>query len=206
MGNIILQSILDEKIENFRLAFQSTSKNIFWDENENRLIHSGEYGAYRESICKDFLRMLVPHRLEISSGFIINDDDKVSTQSDIIIFDSNSTPLIENSERQRFFPVETIAAIGEVKSNLTKSALKEALNKLAKNKQLREKIKSPSKIKRDHEGGFDPKNYSYDSLFSFLICNKLDFDISNICNEINGFYDQEIQPWHKHNLILSIED
>lgn len=206
MSNKILQSILDEKINNFKFAFQTTSKNIFWNEEQHKLIHPGEYGTYRESICKDFLRMLIPHRLDLSTGFIINDNDQISTQCDIIVFDANSTPLIQNSERQRFFPVETITAIGEVKSNLSKADFKTALNKLAKNKQLREKIVTPTIIRREHNGEFDPKNYCYDNIFSFLICNKLDFDIKNICNDLNDFYDSSIEPWQKHNLILSIED
>lgn len=50
MGNKILQAILDEKIELFRLSFEKTSKRIFWDENKTKLVHPSEYGFYREAI------------------------------------------------------------------------------------------------------------------------------------------------------------
>ncbi len=161
---------------------------------------------YRESICKDFLRLFIPMRLDIGNGFLINTADEISTQCDIVIYDRNNTPLIENNERQRFFPVETVSAIGEIKSNLDREDLKLALNKLARNKKLRDSIDSPKVIKRTHDGRFDPENYCYDSMFSFLICNKLNFSIEKLVNEIDSFYEADIKPWHKHNLILSVED
>src|ERR1700748_1622761 len=118
MSNKIFQSILDEKIEFFKFAFQQTSKNIFWDEAKKQLIHPGEYGMYREAVCKDLLRLFIPGRLDIGNGFLINDVGDISTQCDIIVYDKNATPLIENTERQRFYPVETVSSIGEIKSDL----------------------------------------------------------------------------------------
>lgn len=206
MSNKIMDSILEEKIEYFRFAFERTSKDIFYDDKSKKLIHPGEYGTYREAICKDFLRMVIPNRLDIGSGFLITDKGSVSTQCDIIIYDKNNTPLIENTERQRFFPVETVCSIGEVKSDVDKTAFVKAINKLARNKKLKEEITNPFAIKRDHSGKFDPVNYSYDSIFSFLICNSLTFNLENIVNEIDSFYEKDIQPWQKHNLILSINN
>ncbi|MEN6453333.1 MAG: DUF6602 domain-containing protein [Prolixibacteraceae bacterium] len=206
MSNKIFQSILDEKIENFRLAFGQTSKELFWNEEEKKLIHPDEFGMYRESVCKDFLRLLTPRRLEIASGFLINDSEEISTQCDIIIYDAQSTALIENSDRQKFFPVETTVGIGEIKSNLSISDFRIALNKLAKNKIMREKMKTPVSIKRESLGEFSPSSYHYDSIFSFLICKKLDFNIESLCNDLNSYYDSDIKPWQRHNLILSIEN
>jgi hypothetical protein len=206
MSNYIFTKILEEKIEFFKFAFQQTSKDIFFDENSKKLIHPGEYGTYREAICRDFLRFFIPTRLAIGTGFLISDKGNVSKQCDLIIYDLNSTPLIENSERQRFFPVETVCAIGEVKSDIDKSGLKEAINKLARNKRLKEDISNPVAIKRDQPGSFNPKEYSYDNIFSFLICNKFNFDHTNLHNEIGSFYDNDIEHHQKHNLILSIQD
>ena len=42
-----------------------------------------------------------------------------------------------------FFPVETIAAVGEIKSVLSKTTLSEAIQKLAQVKVLREEVKHP---------------------------------------------------------------
>lgn len=206
MSNKIFTSILDEKIHFFRFAFEQTSKNVFFDENNKKLNHPGEYGAYRESVTKDFLKMIIPSRLDIGNGFLMSDKGTVSKQCDIIIYDKTSTPLIENNEKQRFFPVETVCAIGEVKSDLSKSAFIEAINKLARNKKIKEEMTNPSPLKRNNTGKFSPENYPYDNIFSFLICNRLLFDFSEIVNNIDSYYESDIQQWQKHNLILSVND
>jgi len=201
-----MSAILEERIELFRYAFQRTANDVFYDEETKTLIHPGEYGSFREMACREFLRLVVPMRLDFGSGFLITDKGSISTQCDIVIYDRNSTPLIQNAEHQRFYPIETVCSIGEVKSNLNKQNFRTAINKLARNKILREEISNPVAIKRGVPGHFDPKNYPYDHLFSFLICNKLDFNIDNLVNDIDTMYEADVMPWQKHNLILSIED
>lgn len=206
MSNIIFNALLEEKIENFIAAYEKTSNQVFYDEAKKRLKHSGEYGTYREILVREFLKFFTPSRLDIHNGFLITSTDAISTQCDAIIFDAKNTPLIENGEKQRFFPVETACAIGEVKSTLSKSQLKEALNKLARNKALREQILSPTIIRRERNGKFDPQNYAYDQLPSFLICQNFDFNFLSLTKEINSFYESDIEIRHRHNLILSLKD
>jgi hypothetical protein len=206
LASKIFDALLEEKIQSFVFAYETTSHQAFYDEKDKKLRHTGEYGTYREIIVRDFLKFFTPSRLDVHNGFLITTTDSVSTQCDVIIFDGKSTPLIENGERQRFFPIETACAIGEVKSTLTKSQLKEALNKLARNKALREQITSPTIIRRERDGPFDPENYAYDQLPSFLICHSFNFDFSNLSNEIDGLYDPSIAIRHRHNLVLSLKD
>ncbi|MBK8982894.1 MAG: hypothetical protein IPM38_11370 [Ignavibacteria bacterium] len=150
--------------------------------------------------------MIVPNKLEIGNGFLLTDKGSYSTQCDIVIYYRNSTPLIENSERQRFFPIETIAAVGEIKSDVNKKEFSDALNKLARIKKLREEVSHPTILKRVHPGIFNPKENPFDNIFTFLICNKFNFNWKNIENEIDSYYESDIQPWQKHNLIFSIND
>lgn len=206
MSNIIFNKILEEKIEFFKYSFKSTSRNVFYDEKTKSLIHPAEFGTYREQICRDYLRAVIPMRLDMGSGFIITDKGDISTQIDILIYDRNSTPLIENSEKQRFYPVETVTGIIEIKSDLNKSDFKTALNKLARNKRLKENMSHPVRIKRERDGKFDPINYPYDNIFSILICNKLNFNLDTLSEELDRLYENDIKDWQKHNLILSVED
>lgn len=106
-----------------------------------------------------------------------------------------------------FFPVETIAAVGEIKSVLSKTTLSEAIQKLAQVKVLREEGKHPVIIKKDHDGNnYDPRNNPYDQIFTFIVCKKLSFNISNLSTEINKLYGDSTEYRHRHNLILSVED
>jgi len=200
----VFEEILIERIEKFKLSFSETSKKVFFNE-QGKLIHPAEFGMFRETECRDFLRLIVPTRLDIGQGFLINTFNNISHQCDIVIYDSKNSPLIESNERQRFFPIETVVAVGEVKSILSKSNLSDALNKLSQVKVLREEIKNPAIIKTEQTGKYDPKNYIYDQIFTFLICQKLDFNLENIANEIGTLYNQ-VEYRHRHNLILSIED
>jgi hypothetical protein len=112
------------------------------------------------------------------------------------------TPLIQTDSLQRFFPIESTCAVGEIKSKLSKKDCQIALNKLAKVKKMREYVKSPSIIFKNNDKPFSPSEDPYDQLITFLICQKLDFDLS----ELASIYEPDIEYRNQHNLILSIED
>lgn len=206
MSSRVFDALYREKIDIFINSFSATSTEVFYDPGQKRLIHTGEYGMYRESVVRDFLNFIVPQRLAISNGFLMSGMDDISTQCDVVIFDSKMTPLFQGGDKHRFFPIESVYCIGEVKSNLSKADFREAINKLAKNKEIAERIKNPSSGVGYNGFDFDPTNNPFHIYSSILICKKLDFDIRNLENEFDGLYSDDIHYRHRHNLILSIED
>jgi len=206
MSSDIFDSLFRERIDVFRSAFSAVSTEVFYDPVAKRLRHTGEYGMYRESIVRDFLKFVVPRTLDISTGFLISTMNDISTQCDIVVFDSRMTPLYQEGDRQRFFPVESAYCVGEVKSTLSRTKLAEALNKLAVTKALGERIQTPSIAGENPSAAFDPANNQLQLLPSILICQKLDFSLGNFENEIDGLYDAGVAHRHKHNMILSVED
>jgi len=205
MSNRIFKALLEEKIEIFKSSFSSLSKAIFFDQSTNKLIHPGEFGMYRETLCKEFIRFIIPRRLDIEQGFLLNPNEEISHQCDIVVFDKDNTPLIENTERQRFFPIETVSAIGEIKSILNKGDFAKALNKLSMVKPLRYNLINPFTLNNTKIKDYNPLDNLDQQLITFLICQKLDFDFTNIENEIDNLYEKSNKMF-KHNLILSIED
>jgi hypothetical protein len=198
--NEIIRNLTIENFLNLKSAFNN-SKKVFWDEGKQKLIHPGEYGSYREELIKRWLRMYVPKKFEISSGFIINSENSISTQCDIIIFDKDNTPQIESFEKQKFFPIENVVAVGEVKSDINSIAdINSHLEKMAKVKKLRDEIKYPRTYFHPLPGVYSPSINPYDNLFSFLICNKFNFNTSQ------NFIKYNAEKNHKHNLVLSLED
>lgn len=204
----MLQVILQSKIEQFIINFLNNSKDIYFDDN-GELIHPGEFGTYREKICMDLLRNIIPMRLDFGSGFIIDEIGNVSHQCDIIIFDSKNTPLIENNERQRFFPIESVVGVGEVKSDLSKQKFKESLQKLSNVKKMRLNIdkrnpmvfEANNNTRRDYQPDLNPR----DQLFTFLICDSLLFECDGIVDEFDVIYDG-IDVKLRHNMILSVRN
>lgn len=197
--NDIFYALFVEQVEIFKSSFLTTSRKVFYDEKSNSIFHNGEFGKYRETIVKEFLRFVIPRNLDISSGFVITSKNRKSTQCDIIIFDKTVTPLYHDGERQCFFPIESICGIGEVKSTLTKVDFIKTINKLADNKSLSADEDRKTIIR-------SKASFELHNVFSFLICKKLNFNISNLHNEINDLYRNDIDKKYKHNIILSIED
>lgn len=206
MSSKIFNALLEEKIENLISAYQNTSRTVFFDDKEKRLIHSGEFGAYREKLVKDFLRFIIPQKLAINNGFIISSTDEISTQCDIIIYDHNITPLIQSNELQTFYPVETVVGIGEVKSKLSKAEFVTAINKLARIKEIKSRVPFPGPIDRNRGYDYNPEKIPFDNIFTFIFCEKFNFNYDTIEIDLDDMYEKDIAPWNRHNLIFSIED
>lgn len=88
-------------------------------------------GNYKEKIIRDLLASSLPKRFSLSTGFILsydeNGDKIISKQQDIIIWDSNKYSAIFENDDFVILSPESCSAVIEVKSNLTKTKLHEAL-------------------------------------------------------------------------------
>lgn len=197
MGSKIFETILKRKIDNFISTYGEDSNSLFKNVT-GKLIHPGEYGMYREECLKELLRCIIDKNMAISDGFIISANEEVSTQCDIIIYDSNVNPLIDNNIA-KFYPMEIVHAIGEVKSDLDKNRFKEAIIKMANNKKL---FSSRCLMEKEREC----LNIEFNYPLSFLVCKKLNFDINQMSvDEIKDMYEG-IPREYWHNAILSVED
>lgn len=194
MSSQVYKKILNRKIENFVEIFSNDSNKIF-KKTDNTLIHPGEFGKYRERACKEILRIVLKKDVDISEGFIITSNNSISTQCDIIIYNADTVQLISN-DIARMFPIEEVRAIGEIKSNLNKNDFKEALRKLANNKKLEDE-RCNTTIKKRY------LSKTYDTVPTFLICNKFEFNYEKI--KLEEIYE-DIPRKYWHNAILSIED
>lgn len=194
MSSQIYKTLLQRQIDNFIDTFGQDSNSLFKD-MKGKLIHPGEYGMYREECFKRLLQTILDKDYVVADGFIINAKDEVSTQCDVLVHRYNAKPLIDGSYA-KFFPVEDICGIGEIKSNLSKKEFETALRKLAHNKMLGNS-RRVLKIKPEvYVGNFDP-------IPTFLVCNKLNFNLEDI--DFAEIYEG-IPKAYWHNCILSLED
>jgi len=209
MANKVYKAILDDKIAKFKFSFEQSAKNIFWDENLKKLIHPGEFGSYREIACREFLKCILPNQFEIGSGFIMNSFGDTSNQCDLVIYDRDRTPFIESDNSQRFYPIETVIGIGEIKSDLTMQGLKGALDKLAKTKQIGAGLRPDSTIIRRSSTiisqPIDPVLHPQDGVFTFIICSRFKFGIEALTRE-RQLYNPNCKLSNRANLVLSLED
>ena len=172
MASQRVKTIFDREIQQFVGYFVEDAKGLFKNE-KNGLIHPGEFGKYREEACKKILRLVLNNAVSIDDGFVITSDDNITKQCDIIIYNSRVSPIITDGI-SKMFPAEEVRLVGEVKSILSKNDYIQALRKLAENK----------KVILEGRKGFD-KNYIfqnkvYDTIGTFLICSKLNFDYKRL--------------------------
>lgn len=109
------------RLRNFRLQelLSSASERMRLDLAQRLVGHPGELGREREEVVREFLRRYLPKRFEIATGFVFDAHEKVSEQVDIIIADSFRCPRFETVGGTRYFPCESVVAVGQVKSSLT---------------------------------------------------------------------------------------
>ena len=133
MASDIFRSIVEQKIDVFASTFGDDANKLF--KKDSKLLHPLEYGMYRERCAKELIGITSDKSIAISEGFMISSENNVSKQCDIIMYQRDTMPIIDNGITN-FFPVEIVKCIGEVKSTLNKSEFKKALIKMANNKKM----------------------------------------------------------------------
>jgi hypothetical protein len=78
------------------------------DLKEQLISHPGELGTEREEVLRSFLRLHLPRRFEVSTGFIFDSAGNLSKQLDIIIADSLVFPRFETPGGKRIYPCECV--------------------------------------------------------------------------------------------------
>jgi hypothetical protein len=98
--------------------------------------HAALKGAEAEEIVRKFLNDHLPKRFSAGSGFIIDPSDRISRQTDVVIYDAIHCPVYRASDDAAIFPSTNVAAVVEVKSVLTKDELISAFNNIQETKSL----------------------------------------------------------------------
>lgn len=91
--------------------------------------HKGLIGEVRESFVKEFLSQFLPEVFGIGKGELFDREGKRSPQMDVVIYDK-SFP-IPNIGGIRLFPIDSVVAVIEVKSNLNAHTLIDDMMKCA---------------------------------------------------------------------------
>ena len=204
--NHVFTALANQTIDAFVSGFVALSKEVFYDQENEKLRHPGEFGVFRERLCAQFLKLFIPSYLDVGSGFLINNNDQVSRQCDLIIYDSQYTPTITDAQNLRFFPVETVVCIGEVKSIVARNEFFDALTKLASNKKLFS-LADKAVVRRSPRISANEFGHHFDMTASILICERFDFSLEHITARISDHYDRHGIPLEfRHNLVLSIND
>lgn len=101
--------------------------------------HSGETGMLVEREFRSQLEEVLPEKVGVSHGFVVDSAGGVSKQMDIVLYDRMNTPRILASDGAQIFPVETTYACGEIKTKLDSPGIKDSFDKCLSYKMLERK-------------------------------------------------------------------
>lgn len=120
-------------------VFESISGKMQSDfEKVTKLLsHPGVKGTARENALMHYLRPHIPDKFEFSEGIIIDSFDHQSRQVDVIIHDRIATPFLQDRDLANVIPIESVYAVIEVKSTLTKDELTKCIENIKSVRSLK---------------------------------------------------------------------
>ena len=101
--------------------------------------HMGERGRLLEDVFRDVLRRMLPGRFAIGSGIMINSEGATSSQTDIIIYDTQFNSQILTEYSGVLFPIECVYAAIEVKETLKANDIRKIVADINKIRDLSKK-------------------------------------------------------------------
>lgn len=119
-------------------VFQRIAKkfNVEFTELASYISHNQIAGEAREYALQNLLTKYLPNRVGVDRGFVIDIHGKESKQMDIVIYDKTVGTVFEING-VKYFPCETVIAVGEVKSDIKSTKkLQDALDKIKSAKEL----------------------------------------------------------------------
>lgn len=147
---------------------KASGRRMSADLSQRLVQHPAELGTEREEIIRQFLRAYLPKRFDVSTGFAFDCHGCVSHQLDIIIADSLACPRFDSAGGHRFFPCESIVAVGQVKSSLTtRDEFRKSLENLESAKSL-DRSGDGSAIDTTFMETLNHREYHLHQLFSFV--------------------------------------
>ena len=99
--------------------------------------HYAQRGAETEDILIKFLNTHLPKRFAASTGIVIDLENNISSQTDVIIYDADNSPIYRAGTKLMILPSDNVASVIEVKSKLNKTELADAASKISSVKKLK---------------------------------------------------------------------
>jgi hypothetical protein len=173
----------------------------------------GAIGSGREQSAKQKLKLILPAGVGIGSGFIIDSYGNTSKQCDIILYEENFALRFNpnNDINNIYYNCESVIAVGEVKSDVTKKELLDSIQKLriVKSMQRRDDGRSFRKYFSsqavDELLGPGTRDYKVKTsplkqIYTFLLCKDLNLKTSDIFKLLNENCKED---WEYPNRIIS---
>lgn len=179
-----LKSTFRKLSEQFAIEFEQLSREIG---------HNLTAGEAREAALRSLLQKYLPQRVGIDRGFVIDALGGESKQMDMIIYDKTVGVVFEISG-VKYFPCETVLAVGEVKSDITsRDKLQDALEKIRSVKELDRSNRGRNRIITGPGVSlealrFDPATQHRDQVFGFIFTGSNSMSRETVIEHLQDYH------------------
>ena len=126
--------------ETYKRALRNMQQSLLLDVDAERASkHSGEIGRKVEERVRAALKAVLPEKIGVSHGLVIDSLGGQSKQMDIVLYDRYNMPRVDAGigiPDAQVFPVEGTYACGEIKTHLTIPGLRDSFAKCESYKSL----------------------------------------------------------------------
>lgn len=157
----------------------------------------GEKGKLIEKTFKENLEEILPEKIGVLSGVVIDSDGNESTYMDIVLYDKMNTPNLFTSDAVQIFPVETTYVCGEVKTKLDKTELSDSFKKCSTYKNLIRKayFDTPKNVNQQSYKLYGTDSNHWKSIFFILSLDSI--SSSELIEEYKRIVNTESLPMEK---------
>lgn len=134
---------------NGREYVQSVARQLVVEFQEaGKAGHPVLIGTARETPARVKFVKLLPGNIAVGSGIVMDSFGGKSKQQDIVIYERDICPVfsINDTPEATFYPVESVVAVGEVKSTLDKATIADSFAKIASVKALKRIVETESNV------------------------------------------------------------
>lgn len=143
----------------------------------------GLVGSAREHEVRNKLQSVLPKKVAVATGCVIDSFGNTSNQCDVILYEKDHCPVfsINGDPAATYIPCESVIAVGEIKSSLGTPEISDAVDKIAKVKSLQRYFNDPTCFRSygsvtSMQGfsleSFDPEHKPLDQIYAFILCNE----------------------------------
>ncbi|MBQ9396976.1 MAG: hypothetical protein IJU08_00595 [Bacteroidales bacterium] len=178
------------------------------------MTHPGAVGSGRETSAKQKLKQILPAGVGVGSGFVIDSFGHTSRQCDIILYEENFALRVSPNldTENTYYNCESVIAVGEVKSIVTRKELEDSLDKLSIIKGLQRKddgnslrnyLSSQAIMETFEESRpYEPKADAKKQIFTFLLCQSFNMTTEMIVSVLK---ERCSEDWQYPNRMISTE-
>jgi hypothetical protein len=179
-----LNNVAHDLIDNFSRAGRATTPGLV--------------GSAREAEVRRKLEKLLPEKVTVATGCVIDSYGSASRQADVVIHERDNCPVfsINDAPEATYIPGEGTVAAGEIKSTLNTAELKDSVEKIRKIKSLQRAV-NDSACFRQYGSAlvmrgapaevYDPENKVWDQTFSFLLCQSFGISRETLATNYTAF-------------------